>query len=54
MKLLASLILPTFCQRFVTTPEVVNKCGYFEKWDSCGNPCMEKTCKDWVHTRKIV
>ena len=54
MKLLASLILPTFCQFTwpVATkewpPKNVTKCGINEKWDSCGNPCKEKNCQDRV------
>ena len=47
MKLLANLILPTFCQ-FTWPPKNVTKCGINEKWDSCGNPCKEKNCQDRV------
>ena len=47
MKLLASLILPSFCQD--TKPVFDIECGNNEKWDSCGNPCKEKNCKDRVH-----
>lgn len=58
MKLLSSLILPTFCQDYVnwegTAVELTEglECGYYEKWDSCGNACKEKNCKDRVHRVK--
>ena len=40
--LLASLILPIFCQ---FTVDMSGMCGWRETWDSCGNPCKEKNCK---------
>ena len=56
MKLLASLILPTLCQDYINWAEIEEElakevteapeCGFYEKWDSCGNFCKEKNCKD--------
>ena len=48
MKLLASLILPSFCQDLVIKPVFDIECGKNEKWDSCGNPCKEKNCQERV------
>ena len=47
MKLLASLILPSFCQNLDIKPAF--ECGINEKWNSCGHPCNEENCQDRVH-----
>ena len=62
MKLLASLILPTFCQSTWWATLAPNQswppletsigpaiCGNNEKWDICGNTCKERNCQDRVH-----